>query len=423
MYFKIKMIKQQNKNSHLDIDDFDFKLYLILNPDLPKNWKFDDCVNHWTKFNEKENRIFPSKKLSVNLNNIKNNIDISKFDFDHEIYMKMYPDTGSIFRDCFNHWVSRGQFEGKLFPSRSEKTKILSQYDIPLIMNQMKFNDEDQIYIEWLKSNIIFEFLKKRKKIAVYSANFGNYDSAIANFTRFQINWNELLPSNYLSLNKFFGKSPIIDENVDYILFTDNKNLKSNLFDVRIIPCDEENPRLMARKVKILFHNYLEQYDKVIWFDSCCIPFVSDFEDFIRLHMCGKPLAFKSHPSRNCIYDEMNRVLMEHKDSRDKIEKLKDFYEKDHYPQNNGLVETNVILRTMDKKIFKLMESWWDMIKSKSHRDQLSINYLLWKLNFKTVELEKYFLSPSKFKSYDVIIVPNIIFDYHFCKTKHIPIK
>lgn len=38
------------------------------------------------------------------------------------------------------------------------------------------------------------------------------------------------------------------------------------------------------------------------------------------------------------------------------------------------------------------MEVWWNEIKNYSHRDQLSLNYAIWKLN---LNFEIYYLSKS----------------------------
>jgi hypothetical protein len=46
-------------------------------------------------------------------------------------------------------------------------------------------------------------------------------------------------------------------------------------------------------------------------------------------------------------------------------------------------METNIIIRKGKEFVKRLMEEWWQEIKKNSHRDQLSINYVIWKQGIK----------------------------------------
>jgi hypothetical protein len=55
-------------------------------------------------------------------------------------------------------------------------------------------------------------------------------------------------------------------------------------------------------------------------------------------------------------------------------------YRDDKFPENCGLVQTNIVIRRHNDAYSKeLMEKWWDELSKYSHRDQLSFNYALWK--------------------------------------------
>lgn len=74
-------------------------------------------------------------------------------------------------------------------------------------------------------------------------------------------------------------------------------------------------------------------------------------------------------------------------------------YKKEGMPRNLGLIETNLMVinlrHTATRPFFEL---WKKEIEAGSHRDQLSINYCLWKLGIKhkAIFKEKMSLRDSK---------------------------
>jgi hypothetical protein len=53
---------------------------------------------------------------------------------------------------------------------------------------------------------------------------------------------------------------------------------------------------------------------------------------------------------------------------------------KNKYPKNNGLAQTNVMIRNhSDDGVSSLCEHWWSYVKEYSHRDQTIFNFVLWK--------------------------------------------
>lgn len=94
-------------------------------------------------------------------------------------------------------------------------------------------------------------------KIAIYSANFGNYR-------------NEL---NYDIDNIYF------DRNIDYYFFTDNQNLKSNKWRViyhKLLPALPfiNSTRLTSKYLKFKQNGILKDYDYIIWIDSKSLKYL-----------------------------------------------------------------------------------------------------------------------------------------------------
>lgn len=97
-------------------------------------------------------------------------------------------------------------------------------------------------------------------------------------------------------------------------------------------------------------------------------------------------MAFKKHPVRNCIYQELMACVKLKKETKEKAKTIYKFYIKEKFPENQGLYETNIIIRKHNNsECIKLMEMWTRELKKGSHRDQLSLNYCIWKLKCQSI--------------------------------------
>ena len=86
----------------------------------------------------------------------------------------------------------------------------------------------------------------------------------------------------------------------------------------------------------------------------------------------------------NSILEEMNACLKFRKIDIDTINNLKDFYKKQDYKYDNGLIEATVFIkRPSDKKVQETMKLWFYMVENYAKRDQLSFNYCISKTNLK----------------------------------------
>lgn len=209
-------------------------------------------------------------------------------------------------------------------------------------------------------------------KICVYTCITGNYD-------------------NLIELEQK-------EESIYYICFTNNKNLKSNTWDVRYINEDLDNLTL-ARKVKILGYQYLPDYDISVWIDGAInieqpiTKFLNECCDFNEYDM----IAF-NHKYRDCIFDEINECVRMNKETVDNANKLALFLEANNYPKHNGLIESTVIVRKNNSSVNNLMDDWFNMLSTYSRRDQLSFNYCLWKNPIRIKFLDMYVFDNEYFK-------------------------
>lgn len=188
------------------------------------------------------------------------------------------------------------------------------------------------------------------------------------------------ITNNYDSL-----KEPsFITPNTDYVCFTDNEELKSDTWKIRLI---KDVPNLdhtrKTRRYKILPHLFLGEYEYSIWIDAR-YQVKGNMLDFIRKHLSNSTLSVYTHPKRNCIYKEAKAVVSVKKEVEKIAKKQCNFYKKNRYPKKNGLIASGIILRKHnDPIIINLMEDWWEQVILFSKRDQLSFNYVAWKNKFK----------------------------------------
>ena len=225
----------------------------------------------------------------------------------------------------------------------------------------MKQNEEN-----FYKYNI--DSIKKIKKV-VYSIIVGDYDQ-ISTFPK--------------------------QEGFDYFLFSDMNYNNTNWTIITIANLIEKNnisSLKMTRYIKILPHLFFKNYELSIYFDATYIINGDLNELLLRTLNPSFDLYFLQHPERNSIFEELSAVINLKKETEESVNIVKTKYIKENFPDNLGLTENCIIIRNHNKEnIIKLMEAWWNEIKNYSHRDQLSLNYAIWKLN---LNIDIYYLSKS----------------------------
>ena len=219
---------------------------------------------------------------------------------------------------------------------------------------------------EWLKIFKKYWSNEKNKKV-VYTCITGDYDR--------------------LSNPKF------LTDGFDYVCFTDNKAITSDVWDIRPLPKETEGLSQVKKQrfVKINPHLLLSEYDISIWVDGN-VTLKGDLNKFIKNVMTSDCSVYvPKHPQRNCIYAEANAVVKMGKDKSDITRPQMERYRKEGFPEKYGLLQSNIILRKHNKPdCIKLMEDWFKELKDGSHRDQLSFNYASWKnIDVKVIYLDK----------------------------------
>lgn len=213
------------------------------------------------------------------------------------------------------------------------------------------------------KENSFIDINKQdeNKKVVVYTCVTGKYDNIIEPFIK--------------------------QKNVDYIFFTDEPNVESDIWQVRQLPKNVENigdKILQNRYIK--FHPYElfeNEYDYAIYIDGN-IEIIGDMKKITFAADSLTGLALHRHRTRNSVFDEAKECYIVHKGNPEKIKAQMKKYEKEGFLPKFGLYECCVIVSNLKSQNGKkILEDWWhEFLSSESYRDQLSLPYVIWKDNF-----------------------------------------
>jgi len=207
-------------------------------------------------------------------------------------------------------------------------------------------------------------------KKVVFTAVFGNYDHV--------------------------REPEYVNDDWDYICFTDNLELKSDVYEVKYVNPIFENPTKNARLIKVMPHLFLIGYEYSLWIDGNIKLRGESIEELIA-EKFEYSTAVHSHSVRNCVYEEGKACINGKKDCEVKVIAQLEEYRKSGFPENAGMVETAQIFRKHDTNSKTLNELWWAEIDTHTIRDQLAFNYVCWKnsINYSILEgsawLDRYF--------------------------------
>lgn len=173
-----------------------------------------------------------------------------------------------------------------------------------------------------------------------------------------------------------------IDNNIEYICFTNNHDIKSSKWNVEYVSSRLMDNIYLSKRFKLFPNEFFGEYDLSIWVDGS-ILIKQSLQSYILKYKKNMPMICFPHSVRNCIYEEAAECIRCRKGDRIKILQQCSDYFREGYPINNGLYEMGCIVREHNNpRVIKLMEDWWQQIQKYSHRDQISFPYVCWKNHF-----------------------------------------
>lgn len=255
--------------------------------------------------------------------------------FDGNLYLQLNPDVKEQKLNPLLHWEVFGKKEGREIGGiRKELPKINST---------------------------------KQNSRVVYTCVTGNYDT---------------MPSH-----------EYYNPDWDYVCFTDDYKLlmheRVGVWKIRKLAYTEANSVKNARWHKTHPHILFPMYKYSLWVDGSTNILNKRFFDKIENCIaCNLTMSVRKHPDRNDIYEECAALCDMQRDNIDVMTTQIGILKQLGFPEQTGLHETNIIFRKhKDLNVISMMEEWWSWILQYSKRDQLSFDYILWKYNYKMLDL------------------------------------
>lgn len=204
--------------------------------------------------------------------------------------------------------------------------------------------------------------IKVTRSRVVYTAVFGRYDHVLA-------------------------VNPEWD--CDFVCFTDNLEIVSQGWQAVLVQLDGEPPAQANRRYKMLPHKYLSKYMLSLYVDGN-IRIVADPSPLFEKYLAGNIIAIPKHQDRVCTYEEASLCIAGKLVDKEIAEQQMKRYARDGFPLKFGLTSNGIILRKhFDANVIALMTAWWEEYSIGAKRDQLSLQYLIWKHNIHIATMEE----------------------------------
>lgn len=192
----------------------------------------------------------------------------------------------------------------------------------------------------------------------------------------------------------------VITEGWDYLCFTDNINIKSEVW--QIIYLNEldfidfpKSPKKRAMLIMIEYYKFISKKYKIVISVGGQITINYNLDELIKetFNYEKFDLSICKHPLRDCIYEAAEVCKKLGKDSVIVIDKQMSRYKAEGYPEHNNLFETGFMIRkNRSRELKKICVLWAKELFHGSKRDQLSLNYAIWKVKskIKIYEIDRY---------------------------------
>lgn len=169
----------------------------------------------------------------------------------------------------------------------------------------------------------------------------------------------------------------------DCVLFTD-KPIETNRTRVVVVPnVFPEDPVRTARFFKLMPQLFFYEYEYTMWRDGQ-IDFKEPIDvDALTRAIGNASIATLVHRERTCVYQELEKCTEFLLDDPETMRRQVEGYRQEGYPALRGLSETGVVLRRAQPESDAFNFAWWRELSTKSRRDQLSFDYVAWKLGIK----------------------------------------
>jgi len=163
-----------------------------------------------------------------------------------------------------------------------------------------------------------------------------------------------------------------VDPNCKYICYS-NTPKESDVWEYKYADLKSVKDQ---RRLKIL--GYQDFDDNVSLYIDASIEIKASVNTFAE--QWYEDLTMLQHRGRDCIYQEAKAVVDMAKDSSMTVQVQMMNYKRQNFPEHEGMIQSGMIIRRRNKQLDTFCNLWWREVSRFSKRDQLSFNYVAWKL-------------------------------------------
>jgi hypothetical protein len=167
----------------------------------------------------------------------------------------------------------------------------------------------------------------------------------------------------------------------DMVCFTDDPSLTSKQWRVIHAPRRDAHPRMSAKWFKLLPHRALPEYEYTVWTDGGNQIQREDFAETVLGAVGETGLGLIPHPWRDRVEDEANVCIDLAKYQNQPMLEQVTHYRRKGFADTSGLWYGGVIGRDSRRIVRKFGRRWWRENQRWTWQDQLSLPYLLWRLD------------------------------------------
>jgi len=278
-------------------------------------------------------------------------------------YVRSYPDVAASGKNPLYHFIISGYAEGRLALPRNPAALAATDAERGLAGARPAFGRVAAGASETTApaGNDRSE-AAGGARLVVYTALFGNYDDLF-------------IPSREQA------------QGCDFVVFTDQPNLPAPWRRGDVSYTSPSSSK-QNRFYKLLPHRLFPDHEWSLYLDANIDLQMNPVEFFGRHRDLGPDFFVFRHPKRTSIVQELAACIEAKKEDGGRMVRQVAHYLDGGFQQAFPLTENNVLLRRHnDPLLAELGEAWWEEVRSRSGRDQLSLSYVVERGNYRKIAL------------------------------------
>lgn len=166
------------------------------------------------------------------------------------------------------------------------------------------------------------------------------------------------------------------------ICLTDSELKPTEGWEIREVVRAHADPRRASRHPKMMPYKYFPETEYTIYLDGN-VRLLRTPALVIKDLLQKEDVALFPHSQRVCIYQEAKKCIEYKKADPATVAEQMEYYRAEGFPPEFGLTACWVIIRRNTPEVQRFGEVWWEEYLRFSQRDQLSFDFVRWRLGMK----------------------------------------